>query len=285
MTPESIAPEGVDAYLADAAVPFPTPDPAHADAADEIAASRRRIEQDLAETLWQEVLTRDDHARALTGAATRPRPEVARDRLPVALLEQSAQDLSELSRMVISTSHAPADIAELARSTRLAPEGALIFACLLHLADRPDGAQFWWQFSAGAGKSTAALCLYLMHLQRGETRDADHWARQATELEVLDHRRSLRRRALPDAPRRGFYAWEQPCLYHRGFTTVESMLLRTVSSLGADTDDEPCARSAPPCEALTEVVQRLPGDHDPHFGDIPRPDPDLAARLEECIAS
>ncbi|WP_258534828.1 hypothetical protein [Streptomyces sp. PT12] len=70
-----------------------------------------------------------------------------------------------------------------------------------------------------------------------------------------------------------------------GFTAVESLLLRTVSSLGADADDEPCARGAPPCEALTQVVQRLPGDHDPHFGDIPRPDPGLAARLEERIAS
>jgi hypothetical protein len=62
------------------------------------------------------------------------------------------------------------------------PDGALHFACVLSLADEPTGAQFWWQFSAGAGNAIAAYCLHLFHLGRGDLRDADHWAYQAASL-------------------------------------------------------------------------------------------------------
>ncbi|GAA2463341.1 hypothetical protein [Streptomyces lavendulocolor] len=62
------------------------------------------------------------------------------------------------------------------------PDGALHFACVLSLADEPTGAQFWWQFSAGAGNALAAYCLHLFHLSHGELRDADHWAHQAINL-------------------------------------------------------------------------------------------------------
>ncbi|MBP2401098.1 hypothetical protein [Streptomyces syringium] len=65
------------------------------------------------------------------------------------------------------------------------PDGALHFACLLSLANEPTCAQFWWQFSAGAGNALAAYCLHLLHLGRGDLRDADHWAYQAVAL--TDH--------------------------------------------------------------------------------------------------
>ncbi|MGW3421532.1 hypothetical protein [Streptomyces phaeochromogenes] len=58
-------------------------------------------------------------------------------------------------------------------------EGALHFACLLSLAQEPEEAMWWWQFAAGAGNATAAYCLYLLHLSRGELRDAEHWVSQA----------------------------------------------------------------------------------------------------------
>ncbi|MEU1785163.1 hypothetical protein ABZ553_04600 [Streptomyces sparsogenes] len=61
------------------------------------------------------------------------------------------------------------------------PQGALAFTCLLYLTDRHEGAQFWWQFTAGAG-STAAHCLYLRHLQRGERHVASRWYAQAIAL-------------------------------------------------------------------------------------------------------
>ncbi|WP_051854057.1 hypothetical protein [Streptomyces sp. NRRL S-146] len=62
------------------------------------------------------------------------------------------------------------------------PGGALAFASLLLLADREEGAQFWLQFAAG-GQATGAICLYLMHLRRGEWRDAKYRARQIEALE------------------------------------------------------------------------------------------------------
>jgi len=61
-------------------------------------------------------------------------------------------------------------------------EGTLHFACLLSLAGCHDGAQFWWQFSAGAGNAVAAQCLHLHHLSRGEVRDAEFWEQQAITL-------------------------------------------------------------------------------------------------------
>ncbi|MFG2025694.1 hypothetical protein [Streptomyces sp. NPDC048825] len=109
-----------------------------------------------------------------------------RDPLGTAQHEQAGRDLRDLSTLVILDSRAADHIALLAQSCRVEPVGALIFACLRHLADR-EGAQFWWQFAAGADSSTAAPCLYLMHLQRCELRDAQHWAGQAACLARLEH--------------------------------------------------------------------------------------------------
>ncbi|MGW5611916.1 hypothetical protein ACWEWI_38940 [Streptomyces sp. NPDC003753] len=58
-------------------------------------------------------------------------------------------------------------------------DGALHFGCLLNLARKPEGALWSWQYAAGSGNATAAYCLHLLHLGRGELRDADHWMRQA----------------------------------------------------------------------------------------------------------
>ncbi len=266
----------IEEALADAAVPA---GPRHAEQAA-VAASRRRIETDLAETVWQEALHRDAYAQRVLDV-TRGVPSMAsaglHPRPPVALREQAAYDLAELSRLAITTSSAAADIAGLVNSRRIEPDGALIFACLLHLADRQNGAQFWWQFSAGAGRSTAALCLYLLHLQRGEMRDADHWAQQATVLELLDSTPA----PSVEQPMHAFYAWgECRPLYEQGYSTVESMLLRIKSSLWEeDSGGDP----GPPCRGLTTAVARLAVGHDPDFGAVPRPDPGLAKQLE-CIA-
>ena len=59
-------------------------------------------------------------------------------------------------------------------------EGALVFACLLHLTAHPESAQFWWQLAAGAGSRAAAYCLHLHHLALGESRRAWHWFHQLT---------------------------------------------------------------------------------------------------------
>ncbi len=57
-------------------------------------------------------------------------------------------------------------------------EGALYFACLLHLVQETEKAAWWWRFASGAGNVTAAYCLYLLHLSRSELQDADHWVSQ-----------------------------------------------------------------------------------------------------------
>lgn len=57
---------------------------------------------------------------------------------------------------------------------------ALLFASLLHLSGRMEGAQFWFQYAAGAGSATAARALYLLHLSRSEVTIAHHWQKQTT---------------------------------------------------------------------------------------------------------
>ncbi len=82
------------------------------------------------------------------------------------------------------------DFAELALAVDSWPHGAdsaLLFGCLLHLADRTEGAQFWFQYAAGAGSQTAARCLYLHHLARAEVATAQYWKCQADALPPDDH--------------------------------------------------------------------------------------------------
>ncbi|MEU5093041.1 hypothetical protein [Streptomyces sp. NPDC021356] len=80
-------------------------------------------------------------------------------------------------------------------------DGALHFGCLLSLAMKPEGALWWWQYAAGAGNATAAYCLHLFHLRRGELRDADHWMRQALDLDFdILHAHHRTRPNRPRAP-------------------------------------------------------------------------------------
>ncbi|AEY94297.1 hypothetical protein SHJG_p1166 (plasmid) [Streptomyces hygroscopicus subsp. jinggangensis 5008] len=56
--------------------------------------------------------------------------------------------------------------------------GIQVFACVLHLANHPESAVFWWQLAAGAEHTGAAYCLHLRHLSQGEIREAALWKRQ-----------------------------------------------------------------------------------------------------------
>ncbi|MER7057625.1 hypothetical protein [Streptomyces sp. NPDC000351] len=60
--------------------------------------------------------------------------------------------------------------------------GIHVFACLLHLADHPESAVFWWQIAAGAEHTGAAYCLHLRHLSQGEIREAAQWKRQMSAM-------------------------------------------------------------------------------------------------------
>ncbi|MFD7919998.1 hypothetical protein ACFV3R_12315 [Streptomyces sp. NPDC059740] len=158
-----------------------------------------------------------------------------------ALHDRLTADLYALSAQALHRSDAPQRLARLVNNRRIDPDGALHFACLLNLADYPDAAQFWWQFAAGAGNATAAHLLSLLHLRRGEYRDAEHWADQADELaDTSCGRRPTYRRpesALVEPPR--------------------------------------------PNKNLKAAIAHLTIDEDEEFGPVPHPDPKLAERIEE----
>lgn len=86
--------------------------------------------------------------------------------------------LKSLSRTLLDSDCAPDHLARLVDDLTDI-EGALHFGCLLNLAQEPEEAIWWWQFAGGAGNATAAYCLYLLHLSRGERRDAELWMGQA----------------------------------------------------------------------------------------------------------
>jgi len=96
--------------------------------------------------------------------------------------EQALRELDLMAVLVLDTSRAAASLTRLTDDRLLEAEGALVFACLLHLTARNDAARFWWRLAAGAGSHVAAYCLCLHHRRYGEYRDADYWRNQAARL-------------------------------------------------------------------------------------------------------
>lgn len=96
--------------------------------------------------------------------------------------EQALRELDLTAVLVLDSSQAADSLSRLADQRSFEGEGALVFACLLHLTARNDAARFWWRLAAGAGSHVAAYCLCLHHRRYGEYRDADYWRAQATCL-------------------------------------------------------------------------------------------------------
>ncbi|GHD92695.1 hypothetical protein [Streptomyces naganishii] len=86
-------------------------------------------------------------------------------------------DLNALCLLVLGPD-ADAHLADFITSQYADKAGALVFTCLLHLADDSSGARFWWRFAAGAGHQVAEYCLFLEHPHSGEYHDADYWRTQ-----------------------------------------------------------------------------------------------------------
>ncbi|MEE1940824.1 hypothetical protein V1L54_15665 [Streptomyces sp. TRM 70361] len=172
--------------------------------------------------------------------------------------EQAVHDLDLAIALIVGAPEAAAVLARLVDRRRADPEGALVFACLLHLIGHREAAQFWWQFAAGGGSRTAAFCLYLYHRSLAEFRDADHWREQAARLARTPG--PLRTAATGPAPRRGF-------LLPDG---IRRDLLRQ------------CHRGRHPrLPAAVEAVLnrlRVTGE-DEDFGEIPQPAPGLPEEL------
>ncbi|WP_406126122.1 hypothetical protein [Streptomyces sp. NBC_00989] len=212
----------------------------------DLESSRQRITEQLLELRWMK-------AFALPTASTRGRPAQA----PLMLHERAANDLRALCQGVIHDGDAARRLARFDAARD--PGGALAFACLLMLADREEGAQFWLQFAAGGGQATGALCLYLLHLRRGEWRDAQHWARQMAHLE------------------------NEPCQY----SPVAHEIVETTSAAGGVTvfidlpDDQTVVSEA----AVKDAVEDLDVDLIDELGAIPQPSPDLAHQLEDLVTA
>ncbi|MFJ8535446.1 hypothetical protein [Streptomyces sp. NPDC093591] len=229
--------------------------------------------------VWDSASDLEDRARwfrTASGAAGRASDGIRCD-VPAALHERAAHELQALCSHVVRD---PAAIAAMAllvddRAT-IEPGGALTFACLLYLAERHEAAQFWWQFAAGADSSTAAHCLYLHHLQYSELRDAGLWYDQTRELRRLDDNPMLQ----VTPPQRGDSAWPWSP------RTVTFLAVYEVDDSAADLDDAGTPLLVVPLsDSLAEAVRRLEADNDVDYGTIPKPDPDLAAELEDCVVS
>ncbi|GHE24177.1 MULTISPECIES: hypothetical protein [Streptomyces] len=150
----------IDELLADARIPTAPRD------GFDVGAALRRLAADAA------------------AVAAKPHPDTVR-------ATQAGQRLSVVCRWILNKPDAADHVDRLAQEPdavtvdQLDVDGALVFACLLHLTDHRESAQFWWQLAAGAGHRAAAYCLHLHHLALGESREARHWLHVVTD-DVLD---------------------------------------------------------------------------------------------------
>ncbi|MET7920367.1 hypothetical protein ABZU45_31795 [Streptomyces avermitilis] len=98
------------------------------------------------------------------------------DRTPDA--DRAWWDLNAVCLLVLFGPDADRHLADFIASQYADKTGALVFACLLHLAGDSSGARFWWRFAAGVGHQVAEYCLFLEHAHSGEYHDADYWRTQ-----------------------------------------------------------------------------------------------------------
>ncbi|MFD9596019.1 hypothetical protein ACFWA9_25180 [Kitasatospora sp. NPDC059973] len=168
--------------------------------------------------------------------------------------EQAAHELSLAIALVLNAPQAGASLKQLVNGSRIHPEGALVLACLLALTGRVDAAQFWWQFAAGSGSTTAAYLLHLHHQQAGETRDAAYWRAQAENLAE-----NSRHRAGP----------------HRPATTLLPEQVR--HDILARCHDGLAPRLPPRLQAV--LNQLVVDGEDEDFGEIPQPSASLVEDL------
>ncbi|MDJ1135422.1 hypothetical protein [Streptomyces iconiensis] len=154
-------PPTLDELLKDAYIPFLD---AELEGQKERAAYRRVVD-DYADTV--ERGTGGGFPQPALGPASLGPSPGAGLAAPSPRRERAARELRALASLTIRAPHAAERIQNLAATHQIDPDSAFVFACLLHLADRDEQAEFLWQFSAGAGKPASAECLYLLHTTRG----------------------------------------------------------------------------------------------------------------------
>ncbi|MFE9769544.1 DUF6207 family protein [Streptomyces sp. NPDC005808] len=208
---------------------------------------------------------KDPHIPADTVAYDDAYPGLPPDGLPLAegwardlADETAAAHLRSLCEAAITHS-LPGQIADFITEQVPGPRWAWILGCLLHLAEADDGAQFWWQYAAGAGVSAAAYCLYLHHRALGDRHAAAFWHDQSNIPDDED----------PD----GYELFAEPSV---------PVLLRVLEHL------------TPPGRTLTEATLAVMDyvaavvaagyAHHPEY-EIPLPGPYFAEHLEIILAA
>ncbi|MFF3270978.1 hypothetical protein ACFYWU_08595 [Streptomyces chrestomyceticus] len=192
-----------------------------------------------------------------TGAAypAGPRPDAPAPTAYPSAHDEAAHELDLACALVVNAAAAADSLARLVDDHRIDPEGALVFACLLHITGRAEAADFWWRFGAGGGSRTAAYCLYLSHRRYGEFRDAAYWRTQAAhdpDEELPAPVAFDAGRLLPDAARHALLVQ-----WHSGLApTLPAALERVIDRLDVAGDDE-------------------------DFGEIPCPSPTLVDDLRQ----
>ncbi|MFI9048721.1 hypothetical protein [Streptomyces sp. NPDC053427] len=188
-----------------------------------------------------------------------PRPARADHGAPSAYpsaRDEATHELELACALVVNAAAAAASLERLVDDHRIDPEGALVFACLLHITGRFDAAHFWWHFGAGAGSRTAAYCLYLSHRRNGEYRDADYWRGQAAH--APDEERPAvaafdERQLLPDAARHNLLVQ-----WHSGLApTLPTALENVINRLVVEADDEDFGEIPRPSRTLVRDLGRV----------------------------
>lgn len=245
--------------------------------------SQAAVERIARRTLWLKAAALEDRARRARHCAALCSPAsgdagLPRTRwLPPAGHEVASRRLEALSFRIVRDRGAIRAMARLVDDARIIdPAGALAFACLLYLADCDGAAQFWWQFAAGSGSAAAAGCLYLYHLQHGESRTAEYWQDQARLLQRLYGPRLEDQTAVRVHEAQGDHT------YPPG--TPEAGVAALLTSPASGGSGEQGGRWWVFTSSLAEAVRRLHTCTDEEYGDIPQPDPELAAEVAEAAA-
>lgn len=182
---------------------------------------------------------------------------------------RAARGLDDLAWCLVE-SRAFAELALDADSWPHGADSALLFGCLLHLADRMEGAQFWFQYAAGAGSRTAAHCLYLLHLARAEVATARHWKRQARTLPPEEHLPHL-----PHLPEHLEEALGASVIWTTPPITTQDLTALTTGPGGA---------GRPPCRLPVRLRQALmarPRKEHPDLGEVVTPGPQVAVAVAQ----
>ncbi|MEU3464614.1 hypothetical protein ABZ721_32275 [Streptomyces sp. NPDC006733] len=177
-----------------------------------------------------------------------------------AAMRRRARHIRQMCAQAVRTSSASASMAQFISSSHTEPEGARLFACLLKLTGRDEGARFWWQFAAGAGDPHSAYYLVLHHAQQGELSEAHHWYRQVVAF----------RTERPGATVRLLAQLLQVQEPQSGPDGMGSVTLWEVM-----------------CEqflAATRGPLHIEENGDDDYGDIPLPEPDLVEEIKDLAA-